>query len=297
MGRTDGRGGMGLRLTRRRFIAAAAAAAAADAFLIERSVVRVTRHDISVAGLPPGLDGLTIAQVSDTHLPGNRVASSRAVDIIARERPDVVAFTGDIVEYGESLSQLTDMVRTARGTLATIGIYGNWERRTGIRESALATAYERAGAELLVSRTTVVERNGDRLAFVGLDDALYSAPDLSRALAGPQESATIWLVHCPAFADRIPEGTPRPSAILAGHTHGGQIRLPGWTPHTPIGSGDYVAGWYRAGGTPLYVSRGVGTVVVPARFFAPAELPIFTLRATTVVPSPDSPRIVPRREG
>lgn len=277
-------------MTRRRFIAAAAtgAAVAADALLLERSGVRVTRHELAVAGVSPALDGLTIAQVSDSHLPGNRLAARRVVDIVARERPDIVAYTGDIVESSESLPILTGLVRDAPGTLATVAIYGNWERRTGVREAALAAAYERAGAELLVSRSTIVERGGARLSLVGLDDALYSAPDLSQALAGPTEAATIWLVHCPAFADRIPEGTPRPSAILAGHTHGGQIRLPGWTPHTPVGSGDYVAGWYRAAGTPLYVSRGIGTVVVPARFFAPAELPIFTLRATTAAPRPES---------
>ena len=278
-------------MTRRRFIAGAAAGAAvvaADALLVERSAVRLTRHELGITGLSPALDGLTIAQVSDTHLPGNQLAARRVVDILVRERPDIVAFTGDIVESAESLSALTELVRGALGTLATVAIYGNWERRTGIGEAALAAAYERAGAELLVSRSTIVERDGGRLSLVGLDDALYSAPDLSQALEGPSEAATIWLVHCPAFADRIPEGTPRPSAILAGHTHGGQIRLPGWTPHTPIGSGDYVAGWYRPGRTPLYVSRGIGTVVIPARFFAPAELPIFTLRATTAAPRPDS---------
>ena len=120
MGYRDGPGGMGLRLTRRRFIAGAAASAAvvaADALLVERSGVRLTRHELGIVGLASALDGLTIAQVSDTPLPGNRLAARRVLDILARERPDIVAFTGDIVESAESLAALTSLVRGALGTL------------------------------------------------------------------------------------------------------------------------------------------------------------------------------------
>ena len=291
MNRANEKADMVLRLTRRRFLAGAGAGAlavATDALLLERSIVRLTRHDLPVPDLPRALDGLTIAQLSDTHLPGNRRATEHASRILSRERPDVVVLTGDIVESSEALPQLTRFVSGARGTVATVAIYGNWERQREISESALARAYERAGAELLVSRTAIVERAGARLALVGLDDALHSTPDLAQAVSAPRDAPAIWLVHCPAFADSIPEGTPRPAAILAGHTHGGQIRLPGWTPHTPVGSGDYVAGWYRPAGTPLYVSRGIGTVDVPARFCCPAELPIFTLRATRAGPLPEN---------
>src|SRR2546430_12988376 len=72
--------------------------------------------------------------------------------------------------------------------------------------------------------------------------------------------------------------SPRPAAVLSGHTHGGQMRLPFYTPYTPYGSGRFVAGWYRDTLAPLYVSRGIGTVGIPARLFCPPELPIFTLR-------------------
>jgi predicted MPP superfamily phosphohydrolase len=75
-----------------------------------------------------------------------------------------------------------------------------------------------------------------------------------------------------------PGSVPRPAAIISGHTHGGQVRLPLYTPYTPYGSGRFVAGWYRDTLAPLYVSRGIGTVVLPARLFCPPELPIFTLR-------------------
>ena len=95
-------------------------------------------------------------------------------------------------------------------------------------------------------------------------------------------------MHCPQFADLVSPEVPAPHALLAGHTHGGQLRLPGWTPYTPLGSGRFVEGWYRDAVVPLYVSRGIGTAIVEARLFSVPELPIFTLRATTAAPLPDS---------
>ena len=79
------------------------------------------------------------------------------------------------------------------------------------------------------------------------------------------------------MADLVPAGVPRPALLLSGHTHGGQIRLPGVPAFTPPGSGRYVAGWYLDPPAPLYVSRGIGTADIRARFRCPPELPVFRL--------------------
>jgi predicted MPP superfamily phosphohydrolase len=229
-----------------------------------------------------------MAQVSDTHLTGNRRAADRTVELIAQERPELVVLTGDICEDAEGLPALTALVRSIRGTMATVGIYGNWERKARIPEAALARAYARAGAELLVSRSIVVTQGAARLRLVGLDDARYVGPDLDQALDRPRGDADVWLVHCPQYADLIPDAVAPPLALLAGHTHGGQVRLPGWTPYTPPGSGRFVEGWYRDAKAPLYVSRGIGTAVIEARLCSRPELPIFTLRATRAGASPGS---------
>jgi hypothetical protein len=269
--------------TRRRFLRATGAAGAAfavDACGIEPPRVELTRHEIAVPASAVGLDGMRIAQVSDTHLTGNRRAAERTAELIDRERPDIVVLTGDICEDAAGLEALTALAGAVRGSAATVAIYGNWERKARIPESSLARAYERGGTELLVSRAVTVARASARLRLVGLDDARYVAPDLERALAGPTGEAEIWLVHCPQYADLIPDHVAPPHALLAGHTHGGQVRLPGWVPYTPPGSGRFVEGWYRDARAPLYVSRGIGTAVVEARFCCRPELPIFTLRAT-----------------
>lgn len=286
-------------ISRRRLLQAAGAAGAAvlvDACGIEPGRVELVRHDLPIAGLPPGLAGLRIAQVTDTHLPGNQRAAGAAIELLEAERPEVVVLTGDICEDADGLGALTEFVRAARGSLATVGIYGNWERKARIPERDLARAYERGGGELLVSRNVVVERGGGRLRVVGLDDSRYVAPDLPAALSGATGNADLWLVHCPQYADLF-DAAQRPAALLAGHTHGGQLRLPGWTPYTPPGSGRYVAGWYHDTRAPMYVSRGIGTAVVPARFCCRPELPVFTLRATRAAPLPDSPGTAPSPAG
>jgi hypothetical protein len=86
----------------------------------------------------------------------------------------------------------------------------------------------------------------------------------------------VWLGHEPAVVDQL-EAQVAPAMFLSGHTHGGQIRIPGFPALTPFGSGRYVAGWYREARVPLYVARGIGTADVRARFLCPPELPIFRL--------------------
>jgi predicted MPP superfamily phosphohydrolase len=119
------------------------------------------------------------------------------------------------------------------------------------------------------------------LTVVGIDDPVAGEPDVAAAVREVDAAhPAIWVLHAPGFVDGVPRGRfPQPAAILTGHTHGGQIRLPFYTPYTPTGSGRFVEGWYRDTLAPLYVSRGIGTVAIPARFWCPPELPIFTLRA------------------
>lgn len=266
---------------RRQFLGAFGAfgaSIAADAFALEPRLVRVTRHDVPVRGLPPALDGTRIAQVSDLHLPACEAPARAALRQLERERPDIVVHTGDSIETAAGADALVELATGARGTLATVATLGNWECREGVVPAA-ERAWARAGVPLLVNAHLLVRVRGAALALVGLDDLLHGRPDPVAARSGLAEGTPeIWLAHEPALADRAPFDTPPPALLLAGHTHGGQLRLPGIPAFTPVGSGGYVAGWYRSGFAPLYVSRGIGTAEIRARLFCPPELPIFTLR-------------------
>jgi uncharacterized protein len=273
-----------MKISRRRFLAGVGAAGAAigvDAFGFEAARVLVTRHDVQVPGLPAALEGLRIAQVTDVHLPGNRSAARATLEHLHRERADVVILNGDMTETDRAMSQVRDFAADARGTLATIAVLGNWEYRAGaVSDSALA-AYRQAGVDLLINQSKILDLGGAPLALVGLDDVLAGQPDLVAARSGLRPGCIeIWVAHEPIFADQLPGATTvRPLMLLAGHTHGGQIRIPLLPPVKPVGAGRFLEGWYRDTISPLYVSRGVGTTGIPARFLCPAELPIFTLRS------------------
>jgi uncharacterized protein len=244
----------------------------ADAFVIEPRRVQPSRHEVSLPGLPPALDGLTIAQVSDVHLPANRAATKRTLAILDAERPDIVLLTGDQCETSTAMEDLVAFVRAARG---------NWDYQGGATGPLARRAYEHAGAILLVNQHTIVDVGGARIAFVGLDDMLSGSPNAAAALAGlPPDIPAIWTIHEPAFADYLtPAPAQRPALVLAGHTHGGQIRIPGVPAYTPTGSGRFLEGWYDSTLGRLYVSRGIGTADVRARFRCPPELPILMLRS------------------
>lgn len=155
-----------------------------------------------------------------------------------------------------------------------------------------------AGVDACVVEPQRVIVGAAAVLVTGLDDLIGGQPNVARALATAVPSANhLLLAHCPpqrdtfateaaASARRTPDaymiapalGTPQ--LMLAGHTHGGQIALGGWAPVRPPGSGRYVAGWYRDAPTALYVSRGLGTSVVPVRFGAPPEIAVFDWRLT-----------------
>jgi uncharacterized protein len=236
---------------------------------------------VLVRDLPRGLDGLRLAQVTDVHFPGNRIAARAALEHLHREKPDIVLLTGDMTESASGLRQVRDFAAEARGRIATVALMGNWEYRAGVDGSPVREMYHSAGVQLLVNQATIVDVSGVPLTLVGLDDAVAGNPDLWTARQSVTPNSTeIWLVHSPVFASKPPAGvSARPLMLLAGHTHGGQIRIPFLPPYTPVGAGRFVEGWYRDTFAPLYVSRGIGTTTIPARFRCPAELPIFTLRA------------------
>ena len=274
-------------LSRRDFLAGGGFAAcglaggvALDAFGVETRSVELTRHSVPVPGLAPELDGLRVAQVSDVHLyHGLHPAARRTMALLLEERPEIVVITGDACENSGVLGDLASFVRRVRGSLATIAILGNWESYGEISRGVAERVYGQAGATLLVNQALTLRRGGAELTMLGLDDPLTGHPDLAAALSESGAGPAILLVHAPGCVDDlVGSGLPAPALALAGHTHGGQIRIPFLPPVTPPASGRFVAGWYRDTFAPLYVSRGIGTADIRARFRCPPELPVFTLQ-------------------
>jgi predicted MPP superfamily phosphohydrolase len=257
--------------------------------------VRVTRLPVWVPNLPTALAGATIAHVADLHLyqPEPHAAALRALAILERERPDLLVLTGDQWDHGSGATAYISWLRARPSGLPALAVLGNHEYAIGegSRSDVVRAAeriHQRGEAELLVNRHREIALRGTSLKVLGLDDLRHGQPrpDLFDTVLDPAEPQ-LWLFHEPAQADR--PGWPRSAApflMLAGHTHGGQIRLPLVPAVTPSGSGPYVAGLYRTARGPLYVSRGVGGSGPRIRYRCPAEVALFELRPATVEPVP-----------
>ena len=262
-------------LTRRRLLTGAGvlgAVAAVDAFAIEPSWLQVRRLQHPVEGLPRALEGFTIAQITDAHLTDVGSLETDLLTAIQQASPQLVVLTGDLIdslEHADALGELcAELARTGARVVSTLG---NWEHWGHIARHDLDRIYTRSDTALLVDTWIDVEG----LSLYASDDSTGGTPQPVSAPASPTRPRVL-LTHSPAFVDAHTGGLEF-DLCLAGHTHGGQITVAGLAPVTPPGSGRYVAGWYDTPAGSLYVSRGTGTSIVPARFTCRPELPMFEL--------------------
>ena len=249
---------------------AALAAVAVDGAVVTPRRLVTSDHALGSGDVPP----LKLAQVSDLHLRGIGTLERQLIERLHESAADLIVFTGDAIDAAGALGLLDQLLAELPAAARRLAILGNWEHRCGVGVDALARTYERHDVELLVNRSIVVEHRGRSLRVTGLDDLLLGRPDPAAALADATPSdGHLVLAHCPAARDALglPPAHPA-SLVLADHTHGGQIAPLGKALVRPYGSGRYVAGWYRDGGPPMYVSRGIGTSLLPVRLGAPPEL-------------------------
>lgn len=257
----------------KRGLVLAAVLCLADGFFLEPFALVVTRHDALNGRGPP----LKIAHLSDLHTHGEGKLERAVLAELEREKPDVIVISGDTVDAVDAYAPAALVLAKLHAPLGVFMVHGNWENWRPAKDERGFVAASKAR---LLLNDGVKLRDGVYLA--GFDDATSGAPNLDRALRDvPASAYVIGLFHSPAFFDRLPD---RVRLAFAGHTHGGQIRFP-WLGaiYTPPGSGRYDNGWYtRPNGARMYVSRGIGTSILPIRFRCAPELAIITLRDGTL---------------
>lgn len=269
------------RLDRRKFLGFAgccAGVAALDTFLIEPSWLDVVEREIHVPRLPGSLEGFRIAHLSDLHLRQLGRIHDVVLAAIEKFNPQLVVLSGDSVETTSALGVLEDFCRSistnGREVIATAG---NWEHWGNIETSDLARTYARSGARLLGNESIMLKGG---ISTIATDDYCSGHDDLKAALRNaPTGPARLFLTHAPGIFDKLPPDAPSFDLGLAGHTHGGQVRAFGAPLWVPPGSGRFTSGMYETTKGRIYVSRGIGTSVVSARFTCRPELPFFRLMA------------------
>jgi hypothetical protein len=233
---------------------------------------------LQMPNLPPTLEGVTLAHVSDIHF-GNWMKRDHAMSIAAKVNelnPDFVAVTGDFVSHidPETPGDIADWIASFNAPVyASLGNHDHWTHANTVSE-----AVRSGGATLLRNANTVFERDGAALHIAGVDDVWEGKQDLDSALHGiANHTAVLLLAHEPDFADVVREDG-RVGVQLSGHSHGGQVRLPLiGPPILPWLGVKYNMGLYDLNGMSVYVNRGLGMVAPYVRFGCPPEITLMTL--------------------
>ena len=246
--------------------------AADHGFVYERQRLSVTRETLHVNGLSPALSGLRIGLLTDLHRSDtvSEPLAVSAVDALMAEAPDLIVLGGDYVTWGDrrfvrSAADILGRLSAPHGVFAVLGNHDD--------DRDMPAALDAHGIDVLRDARTRLMVKGEALDLAGVRYWTRRAGDIARVIRGAG-SNLILLAHNPARLEEASQlGIP---LMLSGHTHGGQIVLPGLgaiaARKFPI-----IAGTGKKERTSAFVSRGVGTVYVPIRLNCPPEVAVLTL--------------------
>jgi len=240
----------------------------------------VNRIDLQFGDLPEPFDGYTILHMTDLHLDFVPGIDQTICNQICNLAVDLCVLTGDYREKtgGGFKKILLPMRRIVSGVRARDGIFATF----GNHDSYLMVDhFERMGITVLANESVEIVREGERILVTGLDDSCYYFTDQSvRALEETREGFKIILVHDPSMFDVAADNGYQ--FYICGHTHGGQICLPGGKPiilHLRHGR-KYFRGLWRYADMTGYTGQGAGTVGIPVRFNTQSEITLFRLNRT-----------------
>ncbi len=234
--------------------------------------------DLSLPELPPELDGLRIAHLSDFHLgvpSRGRHAVERAVRWVAKRKPDLVCVTGDLVSRPRGTPLLERLLEQLGSPFVVLGNHDHALSRDPFSQP-VSLGHIAAG-RLLQDESVEIRERGCRIEVAGVDPRTWRAQRGS-GFAPSDAPFRLLLCHFPRVLDFAPPD--RWTLILSGHLHAGQIVLPygGGRVLLAHPRARYAEGVYRRGGTTMHVSPGLGTTFVPFRYFARPEATELVLR-------------------
>lgn len=240
--------------------------------------VELRDNRIASPRLPRAFDDFTILQLSDLHIEMSEAAMDRVLSLLTEVRYDLCVLTGDYraKTWGPYEAALSGVARVRAALHGEVyGVLGNHDT------ICMVPALEEMGVRMLLNERETIERGGGRLHLAGVDDAhFYRMDNIAKAAEGiPHQEFSILLSHTPEIYRQAAHADF--NVLLSGHTHGGQICLPGGIPITlncvlPRSMGN---GSFNHHGMIGYTSAGAGVSIVPARFNCPPEITLHHLHA------------------
>lgn len=233
----------------------------------------ISEHRLELPRLPPQMAGMRVVHLSDIHygLFLSRTSLARLIDLTMALEPDLIAMTGDFVTQSPAfIEPVGEMLGRLQAPLGIYAVLGNHDFRAGAE--AVTSTLTRRNIQVLRNTHLHLNTPAGVLKIAGIDDSRQN-PDLEAALAPHDpDHFTLLLAHNPVALEAASEAGV--DLVLSGHTHGGQIKFgfaENWYQrHAP-------EGFLRQGRTRMYVSRGIGKVILPMRVGCPPELVAFDL--------------------
>jgi hypothetical protein len=252
---------------------------AIDGFIVEPNWIEVGRSVEYLPGLRAGASDFTLVHLSDLHIARLGFRERRAIDIVNAARPDVIVVTGDLTASGGSPQALTGFLAALHARDGKFAVWGNHDYWDGSATTWGPEAVRRGGFTILDNANQRVAFPGGRVVVAGIDDPVTGRDNLKKAMQSvSRRDVCLLLAHSPEVVRSL--GNWDIDLVLAGHTHGGQLRFPWigalWIPY---GTRDYLDGWYDVGGgARLHVNRGLGWSWIPVRFLCRPRIDRITLR-------------------
>jgi uncharacterized protein len=247
---------------------------------IEPNSIAINYLQLTLPHLSSEFNGYRIVQISDIHRDRWMTPQRfrRIVRLVNQQEPDLVAITGDLItrRLPQFIPSLGSMLAEFTPDDLTVAILGNHDHENNVK--AIIQVLEQNGIVHLGNDVYTLKRGQAVLHIAGVDDVNTGKDRLDLVLQKlPREGAAILLAHQPDFI-KSSAITGRFDLQLSGHSHGGQVRLPGLKPpFLPPGGRKYYLGLYQVGDTQLYTNRGLGMTELHLRFFARPEITVFTL--------------------
>ncbi len=247
-----------------------------DSLWFEKYVIDWNYFDISKS--PE--NKIKIVQITDLHFEQLRCFHKSIANKINVLKPDLIFITGDSVDKTEKIESLNEFLQLIDNSIKKFAITGNWEYWGKVNLEKLKNTYTQNNCELFINENRRFSIRNREISIIGIDDFVGGKPDFLKALKNLKATDTnVVLSHCPQHRDVISKqkGKLNIDLVLSGHTHGGQITFLGIVPFKPQGSGNYLKGWYKEKEPKMYVSKGIGTSILPIRFGARAEMVVMDI--------------------
>ena len=247
--------------------------------LSEPFMIAVERQEIFLRRLPKTLDRFRIVHLSDLHY-GPMVDPrhlQRAIDIANELRPDMIALTGDYISqerrFAAPCAEIVGQLKAAYGVYAVLGNHDHWTDA-----KLIADLFQAEGIRMLVNEGVRIDARTEAFWLAGVDDTMVGLEDLPLSLAGARDDEfKLLLAHNPTILRRAARA--KVDLVLSGHTHGGQVTLRPEKNRSGRPRRRMLRGLGRRANTQIYVTRGLGTVVLPIRYGCPPEVSLLELRA------------------